>query len=68
MSRHIKLNVREAAERYAFADRSDPFALPRALTHLRNGIGYELTDDGQRKHCYDAQIGEDNKPTSIRRA
>lgn len=31
----------KAAERYAKADRSDPFALARALTHVRtNVVGY----------------------------
>lgn len=28
----------EAAERYAAADPSDPFARARAMTHLKNGI------------------------------
>lgn len=28
----------EAAYRYAAADRSDPFALNRALTHVENGV------------------------------
>lgn len=28
----------EAAKRYAAADKSDPFALARAITHMKNGI------------------------------
>lgn len=31
-------NRREAAERYAASDKSDPFALARARTHMRNGV------------------------------
>lgn len=29
---------RESAERYARAERSDPFALQRAITHIRTGV------------------------------
>lgn len=30
----------EAAKRYAAADRSDPFAYRRAITHLSNGVAH----------------------------
>lgn len=37
----------EGARNYALADNSDPFALARAMTHLRNGVagfGYKGED------------------------
>lgn len=43
----------DAAKRYAAADRSDPFALNRAMTHLENGIA-GFTKDG-RDAFYDAE-------------
>lgn len=42
----------DGAERYARADRSDPFALARAMTHIRNGI-VGLRSDGYEA-CYSA--------------
>jgi hypothetical protein len=37
----------EAARRYAAANASDPWALPRALAHIRNGIASHFTQDGK---------------------
>jgi len=42
----------EAAKRYAAADRSDPFALARAIAHLRNGIAGSLQNGDEA--IYDA--------------
>ena len=42
----------ESAKRYAAADRSDPFAFSRAMTHINNGIASTLGDG--RDACYDA--------------
>lgn len=36
----------KAAERYAYADRSDPFTFNRAMTHLQSGIASHRQDDG----------------------
>lgn len=38
MQRTISPRMLEGARNYAAADNSDPFALSRAMTHLRNGI------------------------------
>lgn len=37
-------NVYDRARLYAFADKSDPFAYSRAVTHIRSGLA--LGDDG----------------------
>jgi hypothetical protein len=37
----------EAAKRYAFADRSDPFAFARCMTHISNGIAAHFIQDGK---------------------
>jgi hypothetical protein len=42
----------EAAKRYAAADRSDPFAFSRAMTHINNGVASALGDG--RDAAYDA--------------
>lgn len=42
----------EAAKRYAAADRGDPFAFSRAMTHINNGIASVLGDG--RDATYDA--------------
>lgn len=46
----------DAAHRYSAADRSDPFALRRALAHIRAGICDPYVDEhGQRREMhYDA--------------
>lgn len=36
--RHISPQMLRSAQDYAAAERSDPFALARALTHLRSGV------------------------------
>lgn len=40
-----KNRIEEAAQRYAAADRTDPFALARARAHIKNGIA-DLDADG----------------------
>lgn len=42
----------DAARRYSAADRSDPFAFRRAMTHINNGIASTLGDG--RDAIYDA--------------
>ncbi len=47
----------EGAKRYALANRSDPFALQRAMSHLECGVaGYRHQPNGQRDDAfYDAE-------------
>jgi hypothetical protein len=50
--------LREAAERYIAADRTDPFARMRVYSHLRNGIATPmrgLNPDAQLESYYDAE-------------
>jgi hypothetical protein len=49
----------DGAIRYAAADKSDPFALARALTHLSNGI-CSRAEDGTPGH-YDAEKGVETR-------
>ena len=52
-----------AVDRYASAERSDPFARGRAIAHLKSGIGIEVQKDkGHFVSCYDA---EEQKETRI---
>lgn len=44
--------LKAGAVRYAAADRSDPFALRRALTHIAHGLCGPLQDG--KDGCYDA--------------
>lgn len=46
----------EAAKRYAAANKSDPFALPRAMLHINNGICD--VDQHGRNSFYDALESE----------
>jgi hypothetical protein len=46
----------EAAERYALADNSDPFAFARAKTHLANGIASFANANGEAAY-YSADEG-----------
>jgi hypothetical protein len=54
MTNYITPEMRLAAERYALSDKSDPFALARAKTHLRNGIASFSHPDGGKGY-YDAE-------------
>lgn len=47
-------NLILAAKRYAEADKSDPFAFSRAMTHLKNGIAQYALKDGSSAF-YDAE-------------
>jgi hypothetical protein len=44
----------DMALRYCAADRSDPFAFNRAMTHIRNGIATLARLDGEPA-CYEAE-------------
>jgi hypothetical protein len=47
-----------AAKRYAAADRTDPFAYARAMSHLRSGVAQYSVDDGRGNEVaayYDAE-------------
>lgn len=44
-----------AAQRYAAANSSDPFALARARAHIKNGIASPFNKDGDRAY-YDADL------------
>lgn len=48
----------DAAKRYAASEKSDPFALNRAMAHIRNGIvGFQVDKNGKptaEKAWYDA--------------
>lgn len=46
--------MRDAAERYAKAENSDPFAKARAMAHIKNGIATYARQDGGIGY-YDAE-------------
>jgi hypothetical protein len=50
----------EAAKRYAQADRSDPFAYARAMTHISNGIAAHFTGQG-KESFYDADKAQETR-------
>lgn len=43
---NIRKSYLDAAERMIQADKSDPFARARIMTHLRNGVGIHLDNHG----------------------
>ena len=49
----------EAAQRYAEADKSDPFAYGRAMAHMKNGVAGFLGDG--RDAFYDADEYEETR-------
>lgn len=53
----------EGARRYAAANRSDPFALARALSHVANGVaGYRWQANNEREDAfYDAKQGTEDR-------
>ena len=53
MQPYDRAKMTNAAQRYAKANPSNPFALSRAQTHIANGIACLFDDDG-RKCYYDA--------------
>jgi hypothetical protein len=57
------LEMRQAAERYAASEKSDPWAYARALTHIRNGVA-SYTDQHGRSAFYSADEG--NEPRAIK--
>lgn len=52
--------MRMAAERYAAAERSDPFAYSRAMRHIQNGIAVYAKEDGSKGY-YDAEEGTETR-------
>lgn len=44
----FKQRLIDGAYAYAAFDRSDPFALPRALMHIRSAVGLDASPDAQR--------------------
>lgn len=55
-ARHMLRKI-EGAQRYAAADKSDPFAFSRAMTHIRNGI-CKTRPDGEAAD-YDAEMASE---------
>lgn len=58
MSKHMKRMV-DGARRYAAANRSDPFAYSRAMSHAANGVsGIRINEANERLDAfYDAKVG-----------
>ena len=55
-----------AAERYAKANRSDPWALARALTHIRTGVvGYVERGNEMSDALYDATPHTEFRTTAL---
>lgn len=54
------MDMIKAAKRYALADKSDPFALRRAMTHLRTGVAQAHNTNGQEAF-YDATPFEETR-------
>jgi hypothetical protein len=52
--------MNDAAERYAKADPSDPFAKARARTHIKNGIATYARQDGGIGY-YDAEEAKETR-------
>ena len=50
-----KQSLVAAAKRYAAADKSDPFAFARAMSHSANGIASYANKNGQSA-IYDAEL------------
>lgn len=53
----------DGAYRYAAANKSDPFALNRALTHLNVGVsGIRINENNERVDAfYDAKVGMEKR-------
>lgn len=51
---NLSRNTVDAAKRYAAAERSDPFAFRRAISHARNGVGMVTDKQGRQRLAYDA--------------
>lgn len=54
------MSVKDQIERYAAAERSDPFARARAIAHSKNEVGYVKTDYG-RAFAYDAELTSERR-------
>jgi len=63
MTNHTNEMLR-AAERYAASDASDPFALRRAITQLRNGIASYATKDGKAGY-HDAEEYQETRSLTL---
>ena len=51
---NMNLRMQEGALNYARADKSDPFALVRAIAHMKNGVA-SINNDKQQPGYYDAE-------------
>lgn len=53
----------QGAQRYSQADKSDPFAFRRAMTHIKNGIaGFFFDNNGNRHDAfYNAEEGKEER-------
>ena len=54
MAKRFNHRMYEGAEVYARADKSDPFAYRRAISHIKNGFASVTNDKGQAAY-YDAE-------------
>lgn len=63
VSDHNKKVMTDGAYAYAAANKSDPFALRRALTHVANGVaGFTYARDGTRQDAfYKAEKGKEER-------
>jgi hypothetical protein len=51
----------QGAQRYALADRSDPFVFNRAMTHIGNGIATMARARDDVPHNYDAEAAKETR-------
>lgn len=49
------------ARNYALADRSDPFAFARCMTHVNNGIASIGSGRDGEDHCYSAEAYQEKR-------
>jgi len=60
---NVRVDHYRAARRYAEADRSDPFAYNRAVTHLQNGVA-SYGPKGEN-NFYDATEGTETRTVMV---
>lgn len=56
----------QGARRYAQADKSDPFAFSRAISHINSGVARPSFDQNGHRHDahYDAQEAQEKRTSS----
>lgn len=62
---NVRRRAIEAAQRFASADKSDPFTFDRMITHLEVGIGWDHSGQGKSLHCYDAEKSSEERETPL---